>query len=60
MDYELIKMGNIDSLEPCTIHGFISYPPCIRCGEPEKESALIGYRPWCICAKCYIEWLTGE
>ena len=51
----------IDSLEGCGGY-MVTYPPCSRCDEPDKEpgGGHLGDRPWVICAKCYIEWLTGE
>jgi len=49
----------INSMEGCGGY-MIQYPPCLRCDELDKElgGGLVGERP--VCAKCYIEWLTGE
>jgi len=57
----MIKLKPITTLD-WSQKGYIQYPPCMRCGEPDKEpgGGLIGYRPWVICAKCYIEWLIGK
>lgn len=52
-------MNRINSIDDIQC-GFILYPPCSRCDELDKElgGGLVGERP--VCAKCYIEWLTGE
>ena len=49
----------INSIEGCGGY-MIQYPYCLRCDEPDKEpgGGFVGGR--IICAKCYIEWLTGE
>ena len=52
-------MNRINSIDDIQC-GYICYPPCTKCGKPDKElgGGLVGYRP--VCANCYIEWLTGE
>ena len=53
-------MNRINTLD-WSQKGYVEYPPCSRCEEPdgkEPGGGIVGDRP--ICAKCYIEWLTGE
>ena len=54
-------MTKIDSLEICTMTGFVEYTHCLRCDQEERDGCdIIGERPWVICSNCYIEWLIGE
>ena len=50
------RITSIDNIQ----QGYVCYPPCSRCYEPDKEpgGGIVGDRP--VCAKCFIEWLIGE
>ena len=53
-------MEIINSVVGCSMHGYVSYPPCTRCDKPDKAlgGGSIDGRP--VCAYCYIKWIMCE